>query len=104
LVLIENHKTDGRSRGHPLEHPGKKPDLIGLLPGGGSESLSGFAPVQLALDDLLAQWDVRRTAVDHSAQAGSMGLAKGGQSEQTSKGVAAHMPSLDLRSSHHSCK
>jgi len=70
----------------PSKMPESRPDGVGFLPGVPVRPPPGRRRVELALDQGRIKRDARRAAVDHAAQARSVGFAKGGQTENPPEG------------------
>ena len=72
-IDILDQQRDRRAGGHllrqalVLEHAGQDADLVRLFPLGDEFRLSGFAPVEIALNVGFGKRDTRRATVHHAA-------------------------------------
>ena len=78
---VAHQQGDGGACSAALEDAGEDFHLVRLAAGGGDFALTGFAPVQIALDIPLLQSQSCGTAVDDYSQSRSMGLSPGGDSK-----------------------
>ena len=87
---MPTHEADGRAGGGAFEDAGENPHLVGFAPLGRVFRLARAAPVQVPLQIRFGERQPRRAAVHHRAQRRAVALAKGGDRERLSEGVARH--------------
>ena len=90
LVGVANQQADGATGGLALEHAGEDFHLIGFLALSGVAAGTRLAPIQIALQVGLRQFDTRRATVDNGHQGRAMAFAGGGNSKQLAVGIARH--------------
>ena len=73
-----------------LEDAGQDLHLVRLLALRGEARLAGPALVEIGLDLVSGQRNVRRAAVDDAADGGPVAFAEGGDAEQMAEGVVRH--------------
>jgi hypothetical protein len=90
LVLVADHKADGRARGPALEQARQQLHPVRLAPRRGRQPLPRTPQIHLALDQLRRQRHPSRAAVHHAAQPRAMRLPERRQPEHRPKRTACH--------------
>ena len=96
-VLVADQETDRGPRGDPLEDTAQNLDGVGFLALGGDAGLAWASPTQLMLHRGVVQLQTWRTAFHHRSQAAPMGLAEGGDAEETTEGAPRHADAVNRR-------
>ena len=81
---VPHEEGDGSSGGFFLEDAGEDFYLIAFLPGGRVAAGPRFSPVQKDLNISLREREAGRAAIHNHADAGTVGFAPGGDTENSS--------------------
>ena len=96
LVGVLDQQRDRRAGRHlhagvrMRHHAGQDLHRIGFLALGGEARLPGAAAIEIVLDILHRQRQLRRTAIDHAADRNPVALAEGRDAEHVAEGVEGH--------------
>ncbi len=90
LVGIANQQRNRRAGGGAFVDAGEYFHLIGLAPLRGMPAFAGGTTIEVGAKLLLADRQPRWTAVDNTADGGTMAFAEGGDGKQFAEGVTGH--------------
>jgi hypothetical protein len=88
LIGIADQQADGRTGGFSFKDTGEDLDFVGFTALRGMPGFSGFAPIQIALQVRLAEFQSRGATIDHATQCRSMTFTETGYRENFSKAVS----------------
>ena len=87
LVFVTNNESDWCTCAFPLEYTREELHLVALLAGGGEPALPGFAACKLRLNEIHVYVNARRHTVNNASDGGSVALAEGGETEESSESI-----------------
>jgi hypothetical protein len=92
-VLVHHENRNRRAERAALEDAGQNPAAVRFVARRDDFALAGPAPVEIALNVVLAQLDSRRTTIDDHAHTAAVRFAPGGDSKKLAE-AAAHRGNL----------